>query len=265
MKGKLPAQSSTNLDKTYYFFKYKDINKYGKEEIRENKIYFSTHDQLNDLFEMKSVRRKKETRNWKNSSFKTLEALIEENLNQLEKEALNTGIYSLSRSSKNQVLWSQYANNHKGVCIIYTIDRFNAHNYLWKVNYSKARPEFEVFKKTGANSYAIIQHPHRHKEGYILKSMTTKHTDWSHEREFRIMNIRGRIKSDISIFGLKKTAIIIGCNINEDDKKWIFDNKPIHCCIYQSSICLKSGNLKFKKILSGIKQKPILKRKNLLA
>lgn len=258
MTRKLPTQSSNpNLSKNYYFFKYKNINNYGKEEIKDNEIYLSTHDQLNDLFEMKPIRRKNDRINLEKNPFKIIEELLAPQLKKLEKEALSTGIYSLSRSSKNQVLWAQYANNHKGVCIVYTIDRFNAHRFLWKVSYSNIRPEVEIFKKTDTNSFSMANFPHLHTEGYIFKSMTTKHTDWSHEKEFRVINKRGGTKSEISNFGLIKKAIILGCNINKNDKEWVLENKPLNCCIYQSNICLKSGNLKFEKVLSGIKQSPI--------
>jgi hypothetical protein len=34
----------------------------------------------------------------------------------------NIGIYSLSRSYKNELLWAHYSNSHKGFCIEYDLD-----------------------------------------------------------------------------------------------------------------------------------------------
>jgi len=92
------------------------------------------------------------------------------------------GIYSLSRTFKDELLWAHYANSHKGFCIEYDLDSLiNTYEsfeaYSFPVKYSKKPPSFALsdINKTRGD--------------YIIKKIAGfKSKRWRYEKEYRIVN-----------------------------------------------------------------------------
>ncbi|HDJ1439476.1 TPA: DUF2971 domain-containing protein [Serratia rubidaea] len=109
----------------------------------------------------------------------------------LHQQLSSVGICSFSKARKNQLMWSHYADEHKGVCIgfkeqkvrpqgsnIYPIDV----TYQDKYPFENIIERFNHFEKTpGVNNLnAII--------GDIIYSILgTKYTSWKYERERRLV------------------------------------------------------------------------------
>lgn len=104
------------------------------------------------------------------------------------------GILSLSRTPRSILMWSHYADQHRGMCIEFTIPVSPS---LHEVSYSQTVPRFtlhDIFVKSNAE---------------ILSLFTTKHKHWRYEKEYRVILDRGDILHDIPgpitgvVFGLK--------------------------------------------------------------
>ena len=102
----------------------------------------------------------------------------------------------------NILMWSHYADNHKGICLL----EFARNNPLIcharPVRYRKEYPEWT---------------PHAIMDGNTIEPVLTKARDWCYEREFRIIasDLEGPTKlyhgTFIKLPPSALTAIIIGC------------------------------------------------------
>lgn len=108
----------------YLFFKYRAINKHFIDSLVKGTLYFSLPEKLNDPFDCKI-------------DIKRAIATGMESINEEYSEQLNTlegadnpfrnlpgiikkvGICSFSLDLENALLWSHYADGHKGACVLY--------------------------------------------------------------------------------------------------------------------------------------------------
>ncbi|HHQ6578148.1 TPA: DUF2971 domain-containing protein [Serratia fonticola] len=138
----------------------------------------------------------------------------------LHQQLSSAGICSFSKARKNQLMWSHYADEHKGVCIgfkehkirpqgsnIYPIDVTYQDNYPFK-NIIERFNYFEQFP--GMNKLNAIT-------GDILLSILgTKYTSWKYERERRLVFA----KSFAHKFEPEAVnSIALGLRMAERDKK----------------------------------------------
>jgi hypothetical protein len=92
------------------------------------------------------------------------------------------GLYCLAERNDSILMWSHYAADHAGYCL-----EFEAANYTpvfagaQRVSYADAYPEIDFYNT-----------PEREK---VELSFLTKFTDWSYEREWRIVDHDGGPRS----------------------------------------------------------------------
>ncbi len=111
-----------------------------------------------------------------------------DNYNQLDSAFENfierknhVGIYSLSQTYNDELLWAHYANSHKGFCIEYDFNLLlnnysNEKLYNFAVKYSNFPPQLSL---TNALSKDLF---------YIVKKISgTKSKRWKYEQEYRIV------------------------------------------------------------------------------
>jgi Protein of unknown function (DUF2971) len=120
-------------------------------------------------------------------------------------------------SYNNNVMWSHYANNHQGICVEYKSELFNylkslkgffAQNY---VKYAKAPPEIDASR-------------YRDEEN-IWKMIFTKQSEWSYEKEVRIVRLSNK---DIEFIEFPQSLIknvIVGSKAPEE-----LINRVLHLC-----------------------------------
>ncbi len=116
-------------------------------------------------------------------------------------EFCSRGIYSMSELSDNHLLWSHYADSHRGICIEYEINP-DAYSYLGPVRYSdthEATKFEEIFKRP---------------EEAIRKYYFDKAMAWQYEREWRLLTNRGGTLG-AEIFDI--SAIILGARTSDID------------------------------------------------
>lgn len=87
-------------------------------------------------------------------------------------------ITCFSKKNDNNLMWSHYADNHKGICIEYSNELIEYLNKNEKflasktVDYSKNPPLLDTFES---------------KENQVIKIFFNKQSEWSYEKEFRII------------------------------------------------------------------------------
>lgn len=133
---------------------------YGLESLREKRLKVSIADDLNDPFEHMAIE------------------LGDEELRSAMKRALRTlarkqGLICFSKSWNSPVMWSHYANRHRGICLGFEIPR----ELLSKVNYQDDRLQYhtDIFESDPEAAAKLM-----------LKLAITKFSAWSYENEWRI-------------------------------------------------------------------------------
>ena len=124
----------------------------------------------------------------------------------------------LSSDFKNRLMWSHYADCHKGFCIEYdfsALEKIQNDQYLLPVLYDNKRPLFPW-------SIAFDQSESSIKEAQkkILLSLLTKDNVWSYEKEWRIF-IRKQRSSELIMPPI--TCIYLGARIDNESKNAIIN------------------------------------------
>jgi hypothetical protein len=118
------------------------------------------------------------------------------------------GVLCLSATSLEILMWSHYADNHKGFCIEYD---FSEDSGLRKsarpVQYQNEMPDLSV---TGTDE--------EHRTEYIQKCVFTKAKQWKYEQEWRVLHPEGNRAVNASG---EITSIIFGARMSITDKQML--------------------------------------------
>ena len=88
----------------------------------------------------------------------------------------NFKIMCFSQSSDHPILWSQYGDNFKGMCIEYDLNRYNGEVNLncFKVQYEDKPSMFHSASLSGLQTSRLG-----------AEMFTVKHSNWRYEKEYR--------------------------------------------------------------------------------
>ncbi len=139
-------------------------------------------------------------------------------------------------SNKNDsiLMWSHYADKHKGICVEFEVESSN----FYKVEYGKKRLKFDL------NTICCIvlaydylgedinpENPGIKKA--VLKMLTQKFIDWQYESEFRTIHTKSEKNEDIykpkDKYLLKMPSInkiFVGCKMAQKQKKQLTKDYP---------------------------------------
>jgi len=122
------------------------------ENVRRRRLKIATFTDLNDPFELWAVAQPDPTlprglRRWK------------------QEISRKYGVLCFSTDWQNPVMWSHYADKHRGIALGFDINQ----DIIKEVRYRKTRPVF-----------------HTADESTLHTLLYTKHEDWQYEREVRI-------------------------------------------------------------------------------
>jgi len=106
--------SEINLKDPSSLFKYKPINKYTLINLINDEIYMPASKELNDPFECLA---NLDITNVQNSGFdiKAIDSFVKD----VPEWIGLAGIYSMSSTPFDVLMWSHYAEYHKGICLEY--------------------------------------------------------------------------------------------------------------------------------------------------
>ena len=119
----------------------------------------------------------------------------------------NIGILSITADSSSCLMWSHYANNHRGICL--EIDFPESTHSLRKVRYTKEQPIVAIYEAMNEN------------HGKFEDLFYTKSKHWEYEREWRMVARKGNLPSEIP--GVEIKQIIYGINTSEQTKAKILE------------------------------------------
>jgi hypothetical protein len=147
------------------------------------------------------------------------------------------GLYCLSEIRDDILMWSHYANGHRGLCLefdtsiklkdIYSTGQ--AKNVIFgqaqKVNYSFEYPSVNIMN-FGSEEYS--------------KALLTKSNHWEYEKEWRIISPKDKGGPGLYYFQPELlTGVILGALISPEHKKLILDwtsNYPSKILVYEARI-----------------------------
>ena len=214
----------SNIDRLYKYYAY---NKRSVSALRTRTFWFAKPASLNDPFDCKitfdSCITAEDVKTFlprfarykglsKKQAESELRQVITQNgqidrdfariwkniLRQASKNLEDSGVFCLSENNSSILMWSHYANAHKGFCV-----EFERHPDNDLGNYDKTRKV-----KYGAD-YPVINalDPKAYDYKFFWKAM-----GWKYEREWRLVKTEGNTAAPLSdgisaiIFGLKMSA-----------------------------------------------------------
>jgi hypothetical protein len=134
-------------------------HRHGLENLRRRRLKIATINDLNDPFEFLGPA----------SADRQIRKAFQETKNQL---AANRGILCFSRNWKNPVLWSHYADRHRGLCLGFEMPD----EYLTPVKYSSTRMDPNLLLAAGDEKSREVE---------MRKILSTKYSHWRYESEVR--------------------------------------------------------------------------------
>jgi len=205
----------------YQFFKFRSINKHFIESLFKGSIFFASPKRLNDPFDCNiDIKKSIETAAVsldEDKAIKLRELLKNEELfKQLQTDINNLGICSFSLELKEILLWSHYANDHKGLCILYEFPEdflTDDKNKIFGAAGVSYEPESLTKWFTSIADSLPIDF-----EKFVFELaqtiVTAKSPCWSYEKEVRI------IRSQCGPFKIPKSfikQICFGLQTSEED------------------------------------------------
>lgn len=254
-------------------YKYKPLDKegYTMKILTDGEIYFPSISKLNDPFEgdipyifdtneltsdniFLAMRKIAKESNPEMTEEELHEYLFEEqkqnllfDINHLEDQRKKTkeivdrlfGIYSLTNNNNNFLMWSYYANSHKGICIGFNSEKLFkiTEGTIGAVTYSENLPQMQLSDINKAYSF-------------YERLISTKSSDWQHEKEYRLTKI-GLANKIIKVPLNTIKEIIFGCKTEFDQKRDIVEfikanNKD--CKIFEASMSKSKFKLDITRI-----------------
>ena len=222
---KLLKQHAAKYPRFLYKFRRlqtaEDMN-HLREIIVRSELWLSSPKNFNDPFDMavkfvfdatveeKRMRFRKVLKD-EGKKFHEIERLLpelmrktneEENLVKRLRETTNeTGVCSFAGDPRNILMWSHYASNHEGLCLIFEIAR-DPKTFL------DALPvEYSV-------EYPVVNWVKDFDEGGPLQIVRRKHEGWKYEKEWRIFKFK-KANTHMKFLPQALRAIITGCRVEE--------------------------------------------------
>jgi hypothetical protein len=214
-------EANKSINPVEYLFQYLFINKEGKtrEEVRLiNQAIRESTRQINNRILAEKIREQKE---W-------------------------VKVSSFCENHKSILMWSHYADFHKGFCVEYDLSKWNKEDIRRRILCPVIYQD-DIFDSTEYLLYFIKNK--KLNNLYSILMWSTKAKDWSYEKEWRmIFNIGPSFQRQCYKMNCQ-SSVYIGCNIAENYKE-----KLINICNannlskYQAKQSLSKYELGFERI-----------------
>lgn len=191
-------------------YKYQSINKYSLSGIAKGELFYCSPARLNDPFEFR-VSFPPCSEEYLTEFFPEVLGKHDDATNEvmqvlyemLQKTISTFGVLSLSKLPASPIMWSHYADEHKGMCLEF--DYTGSSETGIDVTYSNHLPVLSDPKK---KLWSVAN---------ALQFMMTKHADWVYEKEVRFVRVDGEASRPYGE-DLKLTSISFGARTIKDDE-----------------------------------------------
>lgn len=222
----------------YQYFKFRSVNKHLIDSLMKSTLYFAHPRQLNDPLDC-NLDIKKSIRNalpfLGNDRVAKLENLLKKDsfFKAIQEKISEVGVCSFSLTLKQPLMWSHYANNHRGVCILYDIPPDFLDDKDKIIGVSKVSYEPNTLTNWFMNiDEELFNAPSQFVVELAKVLLTAKAPPWAYEEEARIIRPNGgpfKIPREL----IKQ--ICYGLQTPPEDKELIrlimdrFDNQVTFC------------------------------------
>lgn len=195
-------------------YKYQPLSERNIDSLKNNKLWFSNAQNLNDPFDCKATY----FNNEELLNRLTNRSVIE------EKDAINQSLDYLQSIVKitcftedpfNMPMWAHYGDNHKGICVEYDLTQLPLESDfskgLYPVGYEDKRYDVTNLVKM------ILEEEPNMKVSLLFFIMLLKHKSWSYEKEWRIILSDSRHSGGLESFPVKPTAVYFGLNSSQEE------------------------------------------------
>ena len=145
-------------------------------------------------------------------------------VNDVQDAVNKIGVFCLSEVRDNILMWSHYADGHRGFCLQFHIkpEAYPFGELLFKVEYASSYPEINIM---------------RGREDQTRKVLWTKSDFWKYEKEWRIFDPdKG---PGIRVFPAEMlTGVIFGCEMPHEDRQLIREwakGRKVPLTLYQTT------------------------------
>lgn len=244
------------MAKATSIFKYRAFNKSSIELLVNRELWFANPETLNDPFECQMIMSEMLDSIWRHHEVSEID---QADIKKLLSESVDKlGICSFSQVRQNQLMWSHYADEHKGFCIGFSenaLKKYMQPVHSQVVEYDRELPYKGVIER--------IKHFEKHPPldqklcnsadaiaGDILSSVVgVKYTHWGYEREVRLIKMKfGAYKFEAS----SVVSIAFGLRMEERDKmtlrKLLSGSEWSHLSWYNAQKLPDKFGLEFVKI-----------------
>ena len=226
-------------------YKYRSFNNYGLQILTNREIYFSSPEELNDPLECLFKRlpiEKEIKRRLTEEELVLFNELSEKRYSErgtcnlvpifqaIENISKQAGIFSLCQTNNDPLMWSHYADGHRGFCIGFSRSYFeDLISNSWQelsivsgseVDYSASPKYLDVIIE-----YIKKYHKKKNKlfdnliKPVLISIINTKSNKWCYEMEYRMVRFsKGRLKFQPEAI----KEIIIGQKTSSSDKTMLF-------------------------------------------
>lgn len=224
-------------------YKFRSFNKFGLQIITNHEIYFSSPEELNDPLECRfksSTVIKELQHRLSGDDLATFKRILRKQYNEketgdsvpifqaIEKRSKQAGILSLSRANDDPLMWSHYADGHRGFCIGFRRSYFedlieNSYQQFSivggaNVDYSASPKYFDIiidFIRDYHNDTSFDTFINN----LLISIVNTKSDKWEYETEYRMVRFsKGLLKIPVS----EIKEIIMGQKASPADKTMLF-------------------------------------------
>lgn len=236
-----------------YFYKYRDVgngdkleSEYSIKSLLSCEAKFSTRHDFNDLFDSKinvisptPQQVKFFKKKLSNSQRKEISSLINKGqftpegehiigimVDTFKKVIDSYYFYCLSEIPDSNLMWSYYANSHKGFCIEFNREFIEAD----RVSYKDDIPDIEI---DDLLSMYYETDGHDNVGEHIWNCLRIKLKEWKHEKEYRF-NVSNIMENSVVSIGKHYkiykypskfvSSIIFGCRTDPKVKDYIINN-----------------------------------------
>jgi len=234
-------------------FKYCKVDKYTRENLDKDQLYFNKPRNFNDpyegifRFDIQDINLKhKLLRSLYQHKYEELigsklplDDLIEHTRIIYMNQFLNEmRLCCMSCINDSILMWSHYADQHKGICIEFDVN----HDMLFKigaeVNYSEVIPTLKFQSHDDISDDKIV-------EKYSTSVPTNKYIAWSYEKEYRLIRYLGEPTVNYNPKSIKAIYFGLRTRVEDIDKiKSILSNKE-NVKFYRSDLQKNSYRFRF--------------------
>lgn len=133
----------------------------------------------------------------------------------VDKISESFGLSCFSAKENNILMWSHYADSHRGIVIGFNLNEYSPD--LHEVKYLNDRIKIPLSSTCNDDE---------EKRKIMISVMTSKSKDWEYEKEWRLISKLPALNNNLYLIPFNSTIILsvfLGLNISEEDRKDITD------------------------------------------